>query len=295
MTAAAAIVPVAAMLDPASGRIIGYALGDGRSPADVQVRLDGKVVARQLAVLPIGDLGVPAFQTLGPPPTAICGFALRLPSDAAGSRLSVAVRRQRDGGFETVLEEEVGGALSLARYREGAIMSDMVTISQIRLRSGRLLARVDSPGAPEAPKIALHLRGEVLGEARLRPADEHQWDMDVALPGDMLGDGVLVLELVLGDGSVAASYVIAAGAALAGDMASEVASLRAELDRLKRSFRDAMSAGVLTRDERPMIVADALTQMDHLLEMRDRRDLAVSREAPVTDWDDDAAPWEVDD
>ena len=90
------------------------------------------------------------------------------------------------------------------------------------------------------------------------------------------------------------SIALAAGAALAGDIAAEVESLRAEMDQLKRAFRQALAGGVISRDERPMIVAEALVQVDHLLEMRDRLDMRQSAMAPDELWSDDDASWDIE-
>ena len=72
------------------------------------------------------------------------------------------------------------------------------------------------------------------------------------------------------------------------------ASLRAELDQLKRAFRQTMAGGVIGRDERPMIVAEALAQVDHLLEMRDRLDMRQSAMAADDLWVDDDANWDIE-
>lgn len=49
-----------------------------------------------------------------------------------------------------------------------------------------------------------------------------------------------------------------------------MASLRAELDQLKKAFRGTLAGGVIAKDERPMILAELLTHVDNLLEARDR-------------------------
>lgn len=292
---ASAQARAAAALDTASGRVIGYALGNGVRAAQVELALDGRPVAKQLALMHVDQLGADMVGLIGAPPTGICGFAFKIPMNASGTHLTVSTRQGRQTGNTILLDKTFDAPSAMARFREGAIMSDSVLIDLIRLHQGVLRAEVTSPGAVDAPKIALRLRGDILTEARLISRGAGVWDLAADLPTGVLGDGVVVLELTLPDGSVAASYPIAAGAALIGDLASEVASLRAELDQLKRSFRGAMAAGVLTRDERPMIVAEALTQVDHLLELRDRRELVAKREAQATDWDEDGAAWELDD
>lgn len=286
------MIRAAAALDPAGGRIIGFALSAGGRPARARLLLDGAPMAEIVAAMSAVRLGAAGFAALGAPPTAACAFEARLPKTAAG-RLLVVEALAPGAAAATVLTHEFDDPRALARYREGAVMADSATISNLRLRGGVFRARLEAPGGA-APEIALKLRGETRATADCAPRGGGVFDLAVAAPAEMFDDGVLVAEFAAADGSVLARYPVAAGVALPGDLAAEVGALRAELDLLKRAFREAMAGGVLRRDERPMIVAEALAEVDHLLEMRDRADSRAARAAPVDDgWDDDGA-WEVD-
>jgi hypothetical protein len=284
-----------AALDPDSGRIVGFVMGQGGRPGKIELRLDGQVVSRQIALAPVGLLGPTGVGVAGAPPVMGCCFAARLPADAAGHHLAVVqTSPQRDGNV-TLLTHEFENDAALGRYREGSLMSDGITAQSLRFQAGIFRATISSAAGGKAPVIELHIRGNVIGVAELAATgDPKKWEMAAAVPPSVLSDGVQILEFSLADGSVLARYPIASGAALAGDLASEVASLRAELDQLKRSFRSAMAPGVLTRDERPMIVAEALMQVDNLLELRDRREQQVAADSAIPDWDDDGGLWEPD-
>lgn len=292
----------AAMLDPKGGRIVGFArgaAGPGRGGAGrgetgrggaarVDLMLDGVRVRTCLAAASAETLGEAGFARLGPPPAATCAFEMRLPADAAGERLVVAC-----GGRE-ILSADVGAPGLLARYREGAVMTDSVTIENVRLEEGVLKARLIDHAGEAQPVVTIRTRGEAIGEARLTPEGAGRWAVAAPLDAVILSDGVVIVELALADGSVAGRLPIASGAALASDLAAEVASLRAELDQLKRAFRAEIAGGVIRRDERPMIVAEALTQVDHLLEMRDRADRRQDALKGDEIWDEDDPLWDVD-
>lgn len=282
-------------LDPVTGRIVGFALAEEGRPGVVEIALDDRVLVRRLAVAQVSDLGAIGVALVGAPPIAGCCFTARLPAGEVGAVLSVT--RVDGGKQEALLAHEFNSDAALSRYREGSLMSDSVTLENLRFHGGVLHAILNMAAGGEAPKVLVQIRGETIAEAMLKAAGHpNGWELTASVPPSVLSDGVVVMELVFAaDGSTLAQYPIAAGAALSGDLASEVASLRAELDQLKRSFRTAMAAGVLTRDERPMIVAEALAQVDNLLETRERRDRQVGPDSTIPDWDDDGGIWEPDD
>lgn len=70
------------------------------------------------------------------------------------------------------------------------------------------------------------------------PNREGVWIFRVAIPAELIGDGVQVFLITNVDtGDQLASFTIIAGEALSDDMRAELALLRAELDMLKRAFR----------------------------------------------------------
>ncbi|MFN3262725.1 MAG: hypothetical protein ACE37J_19435 [Pikeienuella sp.] len=258
-----------ARLDPARGEIVGRAAPTAGRPARIVAALDGRVAAERLAVGPDG------------------AFAFRLPREAEGRRLEVTTEG------ETLLEAEFTGQGALARYREGSEMADFLKIERLRFSAGRFRGEVIAAGEGPAPEIALRLRGEVLARGSLAPKGPGRWSLDVHAPAAAFGEGVAVLEFAAADGSRLAAYPLAAGAALEGDLVAEVASLRAELDLLKQAFREAMAGGVLTRSERPLIVAEALAEVDALLEMRDRAERSAIRAAAAAEDEEEEPLWEV--
>ncbi len=283
-----------AALDPSSGRIVGFVVGQGGKPGWVEVLLDGSPMMRIIAAAPAADLGRAGVALVGLPPVDGCAFAARLPADAEGRVLRVTAITDSHLAAPLLVHEFESDA-ALARFREGSVMADFVMLENLRFQSGKYRASLRSAGGGAQPSVHLVIRGEQVGEATLTATDDPSvWAMSASVPPAAFSDGVYLVEFQLSDGSVLTRHPIAAGAALSGDLASEVASLRVEIDQLKRSFRKAMAAGVLTRDERPMIVAEALTQVDNMLEMRDRRERQVIRDSDIPDWDDDTGIWEPD-
>lgn len=280
----------AACLDADGGRIVGYALG---APARITLALDGVPARQVLAVCPFETLPDAALTAIGPPPTANCAFEAKLPAGDAGARLDVWACAARGREEQLVFTHQFASPDDAARYREGAIMSDHVRLDDLRFQSGVFTALVTVKGGGE-PKIDLTVRGEAVAEARLDAGGDGAFRMTATVPARIFGDGVATVSFTLADGAVIARYPVAAGSALLGDLAADVASLRVEVDQLKSALREALGGGVLRRDERSMIVAEALAQVDDLLEMRDRAERAHQR-AEATDWEDDAGAWEIED
>jgi len=74
--------------------------------------------------------------------------------------------------------------------------------------------------------------GETLDTVSLTAGDV-RWDV----PSTVLGLGVRTLTFATKQGSVLYTLVLRAGSAIEGDLAEDVALLRAELDLLKSAFR----------------------------------------------------------
>lgn len=289
----------AAKLDAARGEIIGFAVADGARPARVKVLLDGVVAVEGVAaasILSLGERGEGAFAA---PPSPVCAFALRLPATCTetlsrgGVLTVVASDRGADDGTP-LLEARYEGLKALACFVEGFEMADSLTLEISRLRAGEFTGRLHVHHDGPAPDIRLRIRGADIGGVVLTPTGAQRYDLTAKLPPEALDDGVSMVEFALPNGEVLTRYPLSAGAALAGDLAAEVASLRAEMDQLKSAFRGAMAGGVITRDERPMIIAEALTQVDNILEMRERSDRfeRVEFDDPADDGDD--FEWDIE-
>ena len=276
----------AAALDPDAGRIAGFvAAVDGR-PGRARFLLGGDLVHEVVAVSPITALSPETLAEIGPPPTAFCAFSARLPADLLARADHGAVLSVHAAGG-AILSARFPNRAALARYVEGCVMSDSAEISITRLRAGMFTGRLTVAGGGAAPEVALHLRGERLATATLTPSGNGAYALTAVLPAEAIGDGVAVIEFRIGDETLA-RYPISAGEALATDLTAEVASLRAELDQLKKAFRETLAGGVIARDERPMILAELLTHVDNLLEARDR-----VRRIDAPDSDDEDDDWHI--
>lgn len=275
----------AAMLDADAGALVGYAAPNGSRPTRVNVEIGGETAMTVLALGPLDLLTDAAWATLGPPPNASCSFRFKLPRGAGPGRLRVIANT------ETVLcERDFADQKAYARFEEGQDMAESYTLEINRLDRGVFRGRLVDHGQGSAPEIVLKLRGQIVCEARIKPLGDHQFDVVATLPPEVIGDGVSVVDFALKSGGVLTSYSISAGEALVGDLATEVASLRSELDQIKTAFREAMSGGVLAKDDRPMIVAEVLTHVDNLLELRDRS----AQQEPILSDDDDEVWEDVD-
>jgi hypothetical protein len=289
----------AALLDAERGLIVGYATADGVRPARVKIAVNGAVVAESVAAAPISILIGSSLSALDVPPSPICAFAMKLPASCVtslteGGVLTVTASESGVGDSPPLLERRFDGPKALACFVEGFEMADSLTLEITRLRGGVFAGSLYVHHDAAAPVIMLSVRGQEIGEATLRPNGARRYELTAMLPHDALDDGVSMVAFTLPNGDVLARYPVSAGVALAGDLAAEVASLRAELDQLKTAFRGAMAGGVMTRDERPMIIAETLTQVDNILEMRDRSDRfeQVEFDDPTDDADD--LEWDIE-
>lgn len=120
-----------------------------------------------------------------------------------------------------------------------------MNVLNVRLRNGVYIARVHAEGATDpdtAPDLVLRVLGDPVDEQRLYHEGGEDWSMEAPIPLRALSDGVQCYVLTTGDGAeVLHSLPIAVGASLEGDLTTEVAMLRAELDLLKRAFRRKLS------------------------------------------------------
>lgn len=258
----------AAILDPDAGRIAGFVAASGGRPGRARFLLDGDVVHEVIAVSPITALSPQTLAAIGPPPTAFCAFSARLPADLL-ARADQGADLKVEAAGDAILSARFPNRAALSRYVEGCVMSDSAEMTITRIRAGVFTGRLTIAGGGGAPQVALYLRGEMLGLASLTLSGDGVFALSATLPAEAIGDGVAVIEFRIGDETLA-TYPISAGEALATDLTAEVASLRAELDQLKKAFRETLAGGVIAKDERPMILAELLTHVDNLLEARDR-------------------------
>ena len=112
----------------------------------------------------------------------------------------------------------------------------MAEFENLGLKAGVWSGLLHRAAAPE--QVGLVHRGETVAEARVTPVKEGLWRIDVDLPANRLGDGVISFLMLEGrTGGQLASLSVAAGQALEQDLLVEMELMRAELDLLKREFR----------------------------------------------------------
>lgn len=277
----------AAALDPDAGRIAGFVAASDGKPGRARFILGGEVAHEVIAVSPISALSADVLAETGLPPSAFCAFSARLPADLlsrADNGAELRVEASGAVGGAAILTSHFPTRAALARYVEGCVMSDSAQIRITRFQAGVFTGRLTIAGGGATPEVTLYLRGEAIAAATLEGRDG-DYALTAALPVSAIGDGVSVVEFRIGDETLA-RYPISAGEALATDLTAEVASLRAELDQLKKAFRETLAGGVIAKDERPMILAELLTHVDNLLEVRDRvrRVDAIEGEDEEDDW-----------
>lgn len=287
MTASEIQVQAAAALDPDAGRIAGFVAAVDGKPGRARFILGGEIAHEVIAVSPISALSADVLAKTGLPPSAFCAFSARLPADLLTRADEGAELRVEAPGFvgeAAILTNQFPSRAALARYVEGCVMSDSAQIKITRFQAGVFTGRLTIEGGGAMPDVALYLKGEPIAEAKLEGA-AGDYALTAALPISAFGDGVSVVEFRIGSETLA-RYPISAGEALATDLTAEVASLRAELDQLKKAFRETLAGGVIAKDERPMILAELLTHVDNLLEVRDRvrRVDAIDGEEEEDDW-----------
>jgi hypothetical protein len=114
-------------------------------------------------------------------------------------------------------------------------------LTRTRMQEGiweAVLSPVD--GAPVKPRLRVtHLEQPLDGvELTPHPEGEGQWCLRIAVPAHILSDGVQTVLIDDADsGARLGSFTIVTGEPLEDDIRAELGLLRAELDMLKRSFR----------------------------------------------------------
>jgi len=114
------------------------------------------------------------------------------------------------------------------------------TVTKTRIHAGIWEGVITSPdsGGPDPVIDVTHLERPVPGFAISKGDAENQWNLRIAIPPELLADGVQVF--VISDktsGEKLDSFTIVTGEPLEDDIRAEVELLRAELDMLKRAFR----------------------------------------------------------
>jgi len=116
-------------------------------------------------------------------------------------------------------------------------------MSELTLVKTRLFAGVwegELSGAGEdAPNLHVTHQDQTLDDVTLTRDDARNiWRVSIAIPKQLISDGVQTFVIYDADNTVLNSFSLAAGDALAEDIRVEIALLRSELDMLKQSFRN---------------------------------------------------------
>jgi hypothetical protein len=110
------------------------------------------------------------------------------------------------------------------------------SLVRLSLRHGRYLGELDAPPGTEIE--AVH-EGRVVATADLGPEGDGPVRVSIAVPSSVLSDGVQVVALrSTATGAILDRITIFAGEAAEEDLVAEIALLRAELEMLKRAFRE---------------------------------------------------------
>jgi hypothetical protein len=115
---------------------------------------------------------------------------------------------------------------------------DMV-LTKTRIHAGVWEGVLSMPGAEKPDVLVTHLEQPVLSVEVDEIADrEGEWLVRVAIPPDLLSDGVQTFLISdKASGVKLSSFAIVTGEPLEDDIRAELDLLRAELDMLKKAFR----------------------------------------------------------
>lgn len=109
------------------------------------------------------------------------------------------------------------------------------TLTPTRIVAGTWEGLLTGPGDTPPVLQARHL-DDPLNSLTIKQV-EGGWLVCLAIPPDVISEGVQTFLICNEDGVTLASFALVAGDALAQDLRAEVDLLRAELDMLKRAFR----------------------------------------------------------
>lgn len=111
-------------------------------------------------------------------------------------------------------------------------------LNALRLRGGIWEGQL-SNWIGDTPPVLYLMRGPtVMAEAQLSSLEPGIWHVTIALPGALIGDGAQSFAIMAEGGSAPlAQIVVIAGDVLADDLRADLATLREEVEVLKRAFR----------------------------------------------------------
>ncbi len=119
-------------------------------------------------------------------------------------------------------------------------MSDF-TLTRTTIRAGQYRGVLTTRARlAETPVLELVFLGSSVAQVQVTadPENPRRWSVQVRIPPSSINEGVQTYLLrEVSQGEVLDSFAIATGTVLEGDFSAEIALLRAELEILKRAFR----------------------------------------------------------
>ncbi len=119
-------------------------------------------------------------------------------------------------------------------------MSDF-TLTRTTIRAGQYRGVLTTRARlSETPALELVFLGSSVAQVQVTadPENDRRWSVQVRIPPSSINEGVQTYLLrEVSQGEVLDSFAIATGTVLEGDFSAEIALLRAELEILKRAFR----------------------------------------------------------
>ncbi len=260
----------AAELDPRSGTFRGWAAPAGGVPAWVSLRIDGEPVWQLPASGPVTALlGHPALFEGAPDPH--CAFSLRIPrrvADALPGAVPVACSLRRAGDDADFFRHRFATLRELKNFTEGAAMAGTVSVEIGGLRQGILHGTARIEAGAVLPDMAVCIDGAELGPVEMAAGGSGAFRFE--MPAEALDDGLRMIEVVAKDsGRVLARHPLVAGRVDPEHLLVELASLRAEVDELRRALFRAGAEPALPASERPLLLAELIGHVETMLAARD--------------------------
>ncbi|MEL6838499.1 MAG: hypothetical protein AAFP85_04365 [Pseudomonadota bacterium] len=112
-----------------------------------------------------------------------------------------------------------------------------MTLTKTRLVNGVWEGELTGAGAVAPTLQVSHLGEPVEGLRVEHDAARDAWRVTVPVPAQLISDGVQTFVISDAQGRALGSFALLAGEALAEDIRAEMNLLRAELEMLKKSFR----------------------------------------------------------
>ncbi len=120
-------------------------------------------------------------------------------------------------------------------------MAEELVLTKTQLRAGVWEGVLTGAGETE-PVLTFRQDAEILSGLEVSAGENGTWIVRAPIPADRISDDIQTFTIMAADDvTVLAHFAIFAGEAVDADLRAEVNLLRAELDLLKRAFRQHCS------------------------------------------------------